>query len=131
MNSFTIMNKDFSQASNGVRNRFSRQLQRAGFLLKANAPTLVVSAVLALLMTPDALAQVDGVDKIIKGVSDSILPNFKYGVGVLSGVSGLCLFIFGLVKSMPKVMGYGAGLAIIPATLWDSVVGGAATVLIP
>jgi len=100
-------------------------------LLKRSAPTLMVAGILTLLMGTGALAQVDGVDKVIKGVADSVLPNFKFGTGVVSGTLGLGIAIAGLLKTSPRMLMAGAALAIIPATLWDSVVGGAATILIP
>ena len=123
MNSFTIINKDFVPKNSGSSS-FIR-------FLKGVAPTVVLGGVLALVMGTEVLAQVDGVDKVIKGVADSVLPNFKFGTGVVSGTLGLGIAIAGLLKTSPRMLMAGAALAIIPATLWDSVVGGAATILIP
>jgi len=106
-------------------------LDSLGRLLNDISPAIILGGALALLMGTEVFAQVDGVDKIIKGVSDSVLPNVKYGTGVVSGTLGLGIAIAGLLKTSPRMLIAGASLAIIPATLWDSVVGGAATILIP
>jgi hypothetical protein len=99
--------------------------------IKAILPTIAMGGLLVLLGTTETLAQTEGVDRIITGVSNTILPNFKFGAAVISAVMGILLFIYGLVKPHLRLLGYGAGLAIIPYTLWDSVVGTVSTVLIP
>lgn len=123
MNNLAIANRNFKPTYMGFHN-FPR-------LVNGVAPTLILGGVLALLMGSETFAQVDGVDKIIQGVATSILPNLKFGTGVVAGALGLGIAIAGLLKTSPRMLLSGAGLAIVPATLWDSVVGTAATILIP
>ena len=116
--------------TNTSNKRNKNPFSKLGQLLKRSASTLMVAGALALFMGTEAFAQVQGVDAIIQGVATSIMPNFKFATTILAGGLGLCLFIGGLVKTAPRMMVSGAGLAIIPAALWNPVVGTAATVLI-
>lgn len=100
-------------------------------LFKKTAPTIMAATLVTILMMPSALAQTEGVDAIIKGVSTTILPNLKFGVGVTAGGLGLCLILYGLAKQAVRIGMSGLALGVIPVTLWDSIVGTAATVLIP
>lgn len=101
-------------------------------LFRNTAPMLMVATLATFLVVPaDASAHTEGVDAIIRGVSTTILPNLKFGVGVTSGGLGLCLILYGLAKQAVRIGLSGLALGVIPVTLWDSIVGTAATVLIP
>lgn len=100
-------------------------------LFRNTASTLMVATLVTLLVMPDAFAHTEGVDAIVRGVSTTILPNLKFGVGVTSGGLGLCLILYGLAKQAVRIGLSGLALGVIPVTLWDSIVGTAATVLIP
>jgi hypothetical protein len=102
-----------------------------GHIVKKSAPTLMMVTLLTLLIISDAHAHTEGVDAIIRGVSTTILPNLKFGVGVTAGGLGLCLILYGLAKQAVRIGLSGLALGVIPVTLWDSIVGTAATVLIP
>jgi len=100
-------------------------------LFRNTAPILMVATLATFLVVPDASAHTEGVDAIIRGVSTTILPNLKFGVGVTAGGLGLCLILYGLAKQAVRIGLSGLALGVIPVTLWDSIVGTAATVLIP
>lgn len=113
MSSITITNKNFSQASYGVRHGFSHQLQRAGFLLKENAPTLIVAGVLiACVMTaPTFGVKVDTLKAPITDLKDTIFGGWIWIPKIAAAVGGIVLSVYNQ-SILPLATGAGIGLGI-------------------
>ena len=102
--------------------------------MKINRNFLIYTGIVvvgALILSPDIFsAEVEGVDKAIKGIATAIVPNFKFGTSVVSGAVGLGLLIAGLVKTSPRMLISGGCLAVVPAAVFTSIVGEAASLMV-
>lgn len=109
MNSFTIMNKNFSQASYGSPHR----LQRAGYLLKENAPTLIVAGVLILcvMTAPTFGVKVDTLKAPITDLKDTIFGGWIWIPKIAAAVGGIVLSVYNQ-SILPLATGAGIGLGI-------------------
>lgn len=109
MSSFTITNNNFSQASYGLPHR----LQRGGYLLKVNAPTLIVAGVLILcvMTAPTFGVSVDTLKAPIKDLKDTIFGGWIWIPKIAAAVGGIVLSVYNQ-SILPLATGAGIGLGI-------------------
>lgn len=105
MNSFTIMNKGFGQP--GYR------LQKAGNLLKQNAPTLIVAGalILCVMAAPTFGVSVDTLKAPIKDLKDTIFGGWIWVPKIAAAVGGIVLSVYNQ-SILPLATGAGIGLGI-------------------
>jgi hypothetical protein len=109
MNSFTITNKNFSQASYGL----PHGLQRAGHLLKVNAPTLIVAGalILCVLCAPTFGVKVDTLKAPIADLKETIFGGWIWIPKIAAAVGGIVLSVYNQ-SILPLATGAGIGLGI-------------------
>ena len=109
MNSFTITNNNFSQENYGLTHR----LQRAGYLLKVNAPTLIVAGVLiaCVMAAPTFGVKVDTLKAPITDLKDTIFGGWIWIPKIAAAVGGIVLSVYNQ-SILPLATGAGIGLGI-------------------